>query len=397
MTLQVSDNPLSFPPAAVISEGTRAILGFLRNHLVSQSCQSSLPGSCHENATTTTTIVYRFGDVEGHRERINGSGAYCDESDVGSYDDVDDEGDVDVGGREGSEDDDMEGSDRGDEVVCCDGDVGDGTIVCGDGGEAACVVGVDGADGGRVWRTLERNNTRESEGSFQSTSPTHRSAGLRVAIRSYGDHHHNHHHYMHHNNTLEVDEEEYRKSEQLRLLPPPDSERDTLGRPHTPISPCLLTPNADFPSRPEYDLGHLNNPRILLGYHYDPRNDSINTITPTSSSYHQSTSPSNARDRTRCRKNSDFDHLHHRQLDPLEDDPRGTSGNTNNTNNNDAKTQDGSRRSLHLRLQDEGEGDDLESLEGDLGEGYRRPHSRLEDNDAEGNKDVSWKFRRELE
>ncbi|KAK3860537.1 hypothetical protein Pcinc_033416 [Petrolisthes cinctipes] len=373
VTLQVSDNPLSFPPAGVIREGTRAILSFLRDHMASQSCQPSLPGPGREN----TTIVYCFGDIEGHRRRDDPGNCY-DDSDTGSDDDDDDDDfEDDVMGTDDSEGVEIEGS--GD-----DGGDGDNVGMCGG----------EGVGGIRVWRSLERNNTRESEASVHSSPTRSAAGGLRVAIRSHGDH----------NDTLE---EEYQKSEiRLLSLRQPDSERDTLGRPHTPISPCLLTPNADFPSRPEYDLELMDNPKVLLGHHsYDPKNDSTTTTTNTTT-YH---STSNTRDKTRCGKNTDADHQHRPpstyplKLDPLEDDTWETSRNNNNNNennNSDTKTQDGIRRSLHLRLQEDHHHqhqqhqdgdmmkDDLESLEGDLGEGYRRPSSRLEDLGGEANKDA---------
>ncbi|KAK4290313.1 hypothetical protein Pmani_036775 [Petrolisthes manimaculis] len=376
VTLQVSDNPLSFPPAAVIREGTRAILSFLRDHMASQSCQPSLPGPGRDS----TTIVYCFGDIEGHRRRDNPGNCY-DESDTGTDDDDDDDFEDDAMRTDNSEGVEIEGS--GD-----DGGDGEHVGMCGGGGEG---VGDTG-----VWKSLERNNTKESEASVHSSPTRSAAGGLRVAIRSHGDH----------SDTLE---EEYQKSEiRLLHLRHPDSERDTLGRPHTPISPCLLTPNADFPSRPEYDLQLMDNPKVQGHHHlYDPKNDSTTTTT-TTTIYH---STSNTRDKTRCGKNTDADHHQHRppstyplKHDPLEDDTWETSPNNNNNNNNennnsDTKTQDGIRRSLHLRLQEDHHllhhhqdedvmKDDLESLEGDLGEGYRRPSSRLEDLGGEANKDA---------
>ncbi|KAK7065146.1 hypothetical protein SK128_014447 [Halocaridina rubra] len=143
-----------------------------------------------------------------------------------------------------------------------------------------------------------------------------------------------------------------------------DSGRETLGRPQSPISPCLLTPNIEFPSRPQYDLTGELDPEENFQYEENYPSwtcDCFKDSSPISKEKLKVISKiSDEAVKNKLLRNMipgdgplDFHHCL-----PISD-------------------PNAHRRSLHLHLQGDNNGleDDLESLDGDIGEGYRRPHS----------------------
>lgn len=332
-TLQVSDNPLTFPPAEVLRGGTRAILGFLKSR-------------CPAKETKT-------GSLPVPRGRGGEGSAFAEASSEG--DGVQREG---AGGG-------------GDEVS---------------GGHPEHLMREESSGESGSWSDASGQECREFPSLQQSkmaadacslpslpsiTQPSHAESagGFRIDIK--------------HSDSLE-------EQEMHLQVPPQDSGRETLGRPPSPISACLLTPNNDFPGRPEYDfpLDERCHPPHLEGECHDhDDNDSLGWKCECFRSYSPLTRDrmrvvSYSKPKNRLVKNTSTDQ-----------EPPAENGNSSEPQEQENIFPTGNtiahRRSLHLRLQGDWQTmveDDLESLEGDIGEGYRRPLSDSDEDEKDKRK-----------
>nr|XP_045590361.1 uncharacterized protein LOC123752348 [Procambarus clarkii] len=315
-TLQVSGNPITFPPPDVIKGGTRAILRFLKEKCDAEENSDGLPTS-----SPAAGEVEPLGNHPGSTPDAKRRSESLRES---SFDDQ-------------------------------DGEESESAVWCGWYSEGE----------GRQARVAENapeshyEGDESDDGDETSRNSSVHSTSFRIAIKAGGD------------SVVEQDLH-------LGLQEEPDSERDTLGRPPSSTSACLLTPNFEFPTRPEYDLTRedSSSDRGLAEGPCRPEDDP--SIATWSCTCFQDPSPI-TRDKMHIFGRSPDSTSKHRFLKTLPDTleslllpvgsimvPSMAPGHIG-----------GHRRTLHLHLQGDNHHleDDMESLEGDLGEGYRRPHS----------------------
>lgn len=334
-TLQVSDNPLAFPPAEVIRGGTRAILGFLKSRCPTKETQA--------------------GSLPAARGRGGEGSPFA-------------EGATDGGGARSEEP--RSGEDEG------------------SGGRPEHLLHEESSGESGSWSDASGQECEEFPSSQQSKMAAdacslpsipsvaqpplaEAAGGFRIDIK----------------NSDSLEEQEM----QLHLqVPPQDSGRDTLGRPPSPTSACLLTPNNEFPSRPEYDLpldGQCHPPHLEGECHDHDDEDSLGwrcecfrSISPVARDRMRVVSYS--KPKNRLAKNTSSDQ-----------EPPAESGGSAEPQEQENIFPTGAtiaqRRSLHLRLQGDWQTmveDDLESLEGDIGEGYRRPLSDSDEDEKDKRK-----------
>ncbi|XP_071519570.1 LOW QUALITY PROTEIN: uncharacterized protein [Panulirus ornatus] len=382
-TLQVSDNPLSFPPGDVIEGGTRAILRFLKSQCQVGGHNHSLP-PC---PTRPPDAAYPEGnhDMRGNLARW-----------------LEDQQALDDGVVEGV----CGGSTVSGGECGADGDVRCGSV-------ASSAGEYSDSDSDSDDEYSEHWNHRPREGSSheasRTTTPISPSTNFRIAIRSGdpsegrgpspglpeekdptpglpegrdlgpdlpegGDLALGH-----------PDEHNLGLGLGLHDLPP-DSGRDTLGRPASPSSACLLTPNTEIPSRPEYDLTREGDQG--LDDAVQPEDDS----TTWGCECFKASSSSISREKLQVINKIPDEAAKQRLLRSLGPGPDLLRALPSGTLLPESQGHfGGHRRALHLHLQGDYQlEDDMESLAGDLGEGYRRPHSEpLGDTETECHRQVS--------
>ncbi|ROT72685.1 putative serine/threonine-protein kinase roco4-like [Penaeus vannamei] len=336
-TLQVSDNPLAFPPAEVIRGGAKAILGFLKSR-------------CPTKET-------KVGSLPAPRGRGGEGSPFA-------------EGATEGGGARGEEPGSGEDEESGRRPEHLREESS---------GESGSWSDASGQEC-EAFHSSQQSKQAADACSLPSLAsvgqPPHAEAagGFRIAIK----------------NSDSLEEQET----QLHLqVPPQDSGRDTLGRPPSPTSACLLTPNNEFPSRPEYDLpldGQCHPPHLDGECHDHDDEDSLGwrcecfrSISPVTRDRVRVVSYS--KPKSRLAKNTSSD-----QEPPAENGGGAEPQEQENIFPTGATIAQ--RRSLHLRLQGDWQAmveDDLESLEGDIGEGYRRPLSDSDEDEKDKRKGSS--------
>nr|XP_053637882.1 uncharacterized protein LOC128692652 [Cherax quadricarinatus] len=331
-TLQVSDNPIIFPPPDVIKGGTRVILRFLK-----EKCAAS------ENNESLTNPCTADEDHPGGNHKILASNAR-ERSE--SWE------------EEEEEDSSFDNEENGGGVERC--------------GSARTWYGWDGGSEGdtedsesdqnsrRRQKRGSENESKDDEDEEKGDNPPSLSTNFRIAITKGVEEQHDLH---------------------LSLQQRPDSESDTLGRASSPASACLLTPNFDFPTRPEFDVTR-EDATCERGLGHDPRGPEDNTPGVTwSCDCVQDTSCISPDSRMRILNR--LPDSKHRFLNSFSS-PRADSLQSfllpvgSIMVPSEALSHiEGHRRTIHLHLQGDPHQleDDMESLEGDLGEGYRRPLS----------------------
>lgn len=164
---------------------------------------------------------------------------------------------------------------------------------------------------------------------------------------------------------------------------PPDSDGDTLAAPTSPVSPCLLTPNTDLPTRTTFDLTQegleeferelvmtLQLEGLAGGMDGDLDTEALVSLTQQGLEVLERIPDGEVKQRLlRCLGQQ------HTLTEP----------------EFERNCVAPHRRALHLHLQGGHQyfEDDSESLQGDLGEGYRRPHSQVVEDETECPKKVS--------
>ncbi|XP_050739704.1 uncharacterized protein LOC127010031 [Eriocheir sinensis] len=340
VTLQVSDNPLTFPPETVIRGGAKSILQFLREvcaaTTTSNICTTS---SCESDFSTSTPVKIPVSTWDGTGGQMRHEHLIYDENVLSGVED------------EGVTSDDSDGEDAG--------DLFRDTLVA--------AVGLGDTGGG--------SGMSASPGYLDC--PPSPMPSLRVAIRTSRDsspcqHYHQH---QHHHEGLCLPLHSHL----------PDSDGDTLAPPASPVSPCLLTPNTDLPTRTTFDLtregieAYERELVMSLGLPGDVDIETLLGITRDGLEVLERLPDGEVKERLlRCLS----------QRNTL---PEHFDGAMPEFGGQFAGQQP--RRALHLHLQADYQQqyfeDDSESLQGDLGEGYRRPYSQVVEDEGDGQRKVS--------
>lgn len=339
VTLQVSDNPLTFPPETVIRGGAKAILQFLREVCAAATTSSSTHtnSSCESDFSTSTPVKIPVSTWDSTGGKMRHEHLIYDENVIPGVED--------------------EGVTSGDSEVEDAGDLFRSTLV----------APVDSGDGGGG------SGLGAAPGYLEC--PTSPMPSLRVAIRTSRDSSPRHHYrHQHHQEGLCLPLHSHL----------PDSDGDTLAPPVSPVSPCLLTPNTDLPTRTTFDLtregieAYERELVMSLGLPGDVDVETLLGLTRDGLEVLEKLPEGEVKQRLlRCLS----------QRNTLPENFEGSVPEFGGQ-----YTGQPPRRALHLHLQADHQQqyfeDDSESLQGDLGEGYRRPYCQVVEEEGEGQRKV---------
>ncbi|XP_064085757.1 uncharacterized protein LOC135200921 [Macrobrachium nipponense] len=372
-TLQVSDNPLSFPPRDVINGGTRAILSFLK----SKCPKGEKPPTTSSSSAPRRKAKEEGGDEDEEEEEEEGRGETPSQgnhmrrrSSYASHlrrrnfgqrsqpsenvDEVKVVPGVEI--RREEEEEQVEEDEEEEEEEEDEGREDDGK-------ENKMWESDSEHEEEMAAMSETTDEMAGSEGHYKRQRPYRSSSTSAASSMRY---------LSASPNSLQIAIKDGREtSDHLNFREALDSGRDTLGRPPSPSSPCLLTPNIEFPRRPQYDLTAEQSLEDECPFKDE------NCPSWTCDCFKNSSPLS--KDKLKVINKLPDEAIKQRLLNSMTggqgqfylhqcmmlNDPQGR------------QSAAAHRRSLHLRLQKDNIEieDDLESLEGDIGEGYRRPHS----------------------